>query len=52
MLTVVVRADHGLLRKEGHRLARDDDETDEVYAARSVSFEALPTCAREEPPAT
>lgn len=38
---LTVRADPDLLREEGHRLVREDDETDEEYAARSVLFGAL-----------
>lgn len=44
---LTVQADPGFLREEGHRLERDDDETDEEYAARSVLFDALLTRARE-----
>ena len=44
---LTVQADPELLREEGHRLVREDDETDEEYAARSVLFGALLTRARE-----
>ena len=44
---LTVQADPELLREEGHRLVREDDETDEEYAARGVLFGALLTRARE-----
>jgi len=44
---LTVQADPKLLREEGHRLVRDDDDTDNEYAARSVLFDALLTRARE-----
>jgi hypothetical protein len=44
---LTVQADPELLREEGHRLVRDDDDTDDEYAARSVLFDALLTRARE-----
>jgi hypothetical protein len=44
---LTVQADPELLREEGHRLVRDDDETDDEYAARSALFDALLTRARE-----
>ena len=44
---LTVQADPELLREEGHRLMRDDDETNEDYAARSMLFDALLTRARE-----
>jgi hypothetical protein len=44
---LTVQADPEFLREEGHRLVREDDETDEEYATRSVLFDALMTRARE-----
>jgi hypothetical protein len=44
---LTVQADPERLREEGHRLVRDDDETDDEYAARSTLFDALLTRARE-----
>lgn len=44
---LTVQADPEQLREEGHRLVRDDDDTDDEYAARSALFDALLTRARE-----
>jgi len=44
---LIVQGDPELLRQEGHRLVREEDETDEEYAGRGVLFETLLTRARE-----
>ena len=44
---LTIQADPALLCEEGHRLMRDDEETDEEYAARNVLFDVLLTRARE-----